>query len=149
MTAPIVPQNAVAASKISHPFVTDRGQPRPFGATPRSRGVNFAVFSRHATSVQLLLFQPGVEEPFAEIPLGPGLHKTGDIWHIFVMNVKPDMLYAYRMNGVFAPKAGHRFDPKAMVLDPYARAISGGHRWGVPDAAHIRTARTRNRRVRL
>ena len=117
-------------------FATDRGHCRPFGATVRSGGVNFAVLSRHATELTLLLFSPGVEQPIAEIRLDPSQHKTGDIWHIFVFDVKPDMQYAYRVNGVFAPKAGHRFDPKAIVIDPYARAISGGHRWGVPDIPH-------------
>ncbi len=121
-------------SKIT--FATDRGHGRPFGATVRPRGVNFAIFSRHATEVTLLLYTSDQEEPIAEIPLEAASHKTGDIWHIFVFDVKPDMLYAYRVNGMFAPKAGHRFDPTAIVIDPYARAISGGSQWGVPDVPH-------------
>jgi glycogen operon protein len=117
-------------------FATARGFCRPFGATPRGGGVNFAVFSRHAESVQLVLFREGQEEPLVEIPLNPASNKTGDVWHIFVYGLTPDMLYGYRVQGPFAPKAGHRFDSKAIVLDPYARAISGGQQWGVPDLPH-------------
>jgi glycogen operon protein len=114
-------------------FRTARGHCRPFGPTPRGGGVNFAVFSRHAQRVHLVLFREGHEEPVAEIPLDPGVNKTGDVWHIFVHGLTPDILYGYRVEGPFAPRAGHRFNPKAVVLDPYAPAVSGGHRWGVPD----------------
>ena len=110
-------------------------------------GVNFAVFSRHAHRVYLVLFKEGVEEPLAEIPLDPTLNKTGDVWHVFVYDLEPDILYGYRVDGVFAPKAGHRFDPKAIVLDPYARAISGGHRWGVPDLPQGETGGRLTRRA--
>jgi glycogen operon protein len=117
-------------------FATARGICRPFGATARGTGVNFAVFSRHADSVHLVLFKEGQEDPLIEIPLDPAINKTGDVWHIFVYGLTPDILYGYRVQGPFAPKAGHRFDPKAIVLDPYARAISGGHQWAVPDLPH-------------
>ena len=128
---------AASAAKLAKlEFSTDRGHCRPFGATVRSRGVNFAIFSRHATAVTLVIFTADSDQPVAEIPLNPASNKTGDIWHIFVFGVKSDMQYAYRLDGVFAPKAGHRFDPKAIVIDPYARAISGGHRWGAPDVPH-------------
>ncbi|HYF47942.1 MAG TPA: glycogen debranching protein GlgX [Planctomycetota bacterium] len=117
-------------------FSTQRGFCRPFGATAFPGGVNFAVFSRNATAVSLVLFKEGVEDPICEIALDPTQNKTGDVWHIFVLNLPPDTLYGYRLNGAFNPRNGHRFSNKAVVLDPYARAISGGHKWGVPDIPH-------------
>src|SRR5262249_4306140 len=75
---------------------TGRGLCRPFGATPRAGGVNFAVFSRHAERVHLVLFKEGQEEPIADLALDPHLNRTGDIWHIFVRGLTPDMLYGYR-----------------------------------------------------
>ncbi len=117
-------------------FVTDRGHYRPFGATLRPGGVNFAVFSRHAERMHLVLFKEGRPDPIAEIPLDPKIHKTGDVWHIFVADLAPDTLYGYRVHGPFAPKAGHRFNGNVVVLDPYAQAVSGGHRWGSPDLPH-------------
>ena len=131
------------------PFRTDRGHCRPFGATPRPGGVNFAVFSRHAQNVHLVLFKEGHEEPIAEIPLDPTLNKTGDVWHIFVHDLTPDLLYGYRVAGPFAPKARHRFDAKAIVLDPYVLAISGGQRWGAPDVPHGKSGGRLTRRGRL
>jgi isoamylase len=131
------------------PLETARGFCRPFGATPHANGINFAVFSRHAQSVTLVLFKEGREEPIAEIALDPTLHKTGDVWHVFVSGLTPDVLYGYRVNGVFAPKAGHRFNNKAIVLDPYARAVSGGSRWGVPDLPHGKDGGKLTRRGKL
>jgi glycogen operon protein len=116
-------------------YRTARGHCRPFGPTPQVGGVNFAVFSRHAQRVHLVLFREGQEEPITEIPLDPGVNKTGDVWHVFLYGLTPDILYGYRVEGPFAPRSGHCFNPKAVVLDPYAPAVSGGHRWGVPDVA--------------
>jgi glycogen operon protein len=116
-------------------FVTARGQCRPFGATLHAEGVNFAVFSRHAQQVHLVLFKEGQEKPIAEIPLDPHGNRTGDVWHILVQGLPRDILYGYRMHGPWAPKSGHWFNPQAILLDPYAQAISGGQRWGAPDTA--------------
>ena len=114
-------------------FTTARGHCRPFGATVVPGGVNFAVFSRHAQGVHLVLFKEGQEEPIAEFPLDPALNRTGDVWHILVHGVTPSHLYGYRVHGPFAPRGGHRFNSRSIVLDPYARALSGGHPWGGPD----------------
>jgi len=119
-------------------FVTSRGHCRPFGATPKLGGVNFAVFSRHAERVHLVLFEENSEEPFAELPLDPKLHKTGDVWHMFVQDLPLEVLYSFRIFGPFEPEKGHRFNPELLVLDPYATAISGGHRWSAPDVPHGR-----------
>jgi isoamylase len=125
------PPGPVAAS-----FVTSRGHCRPFGATVRQGGINFALFSRHAQRVDLVLFREGQEEPLAEIALDPVLNRTGDVWHIFVHDLSPTGLYGYRVHGPFNPRAGHRFNPRVIVLDPYAHALSGGYRWGCPDIPH-------------
>ncbi len=130
-----VPTESAAGQPIPRAtFVTTRGHCRPFGATPLPGGVNFAVFSRHAQGVHLVLFREGQEEPIAEIPLDPHVHKTGDVWHVFVHDLSPDTLYGYRVQGHFHARAGHRFNPRAILLDPYALALSGGQRWGLPDS---------------
>src|SRR5262249_9707739 len=76
------------------------------------------------------LFEEGHDEPFAEFPLDPVENRTGDVWHVFVHQLPPDVLYGYRVSGPFAPRAGHRFNPRALLLDPYARLLSGGHPFG-------------------
>jgi len=119
--------------KGPHGFATARGYPRPFGVAPREGGYNFAVFSRNATALNLVLFEPGRDEPVAEIPLDPQLNKTGDVWHVFVYGLPPTHLYGYRVFGPYAPRAGHRFNPRHVVLDPYARTLSDGQHWGVPE----------------
>jgi isoamylase len=142
-------QAAVGPVIKSKKYITARGHCRPFGATARAEGVNFAVFSRHAQSVSLVLFDEGSEEPVAELALDPQLNKTGDVWHVFVTGIESEMLYGYRVNGALAPKAGHRFNNKVVVLDPYARAISGGHRWGVSDVPHSKDGGKLTRRGKL
>jgi glycogen operon protein len=131
--APPQVADAKAAPRVA--FATSRGHCRPFGATPRPGGVNFAVFSRHATGVHLVLFKEGHEDPLVEIRLDPDTNRTGDVWHVFVHGLPADILYGYRVDGPFAPKAGHRYNPRAVLLDPYARALSGGQRWGIPDTS--------------
>ena len=135
--AAAVPGSDVSVSLSPHfdkPFITARGQCRPFGATLRANGVNFAVFSRHATALSLVLFKQGVEAPVAEIALNPTINKTGDVWHIFVFDLPLDLLYGYRVSGPFVTKTGHRYNNKVVVLDPYVRSISGGAVWGTHDA---------------
>jgi isoamylase len=133
--APIVA--AVADRGSAGPaFTTARGHCQPFGATVEPSGVNFAIFSRHAERVDLLLYSEGRREPIAEIALDPLANKTGDVWHVFVADLPLDVLYAYRVFGPHQPQKGHRFDPKQVVLDPYARALSGGQSWGMPDISH-------------
>lgn len=130
-------------------FSTRRGSCRPFGATLQADGVNFALFSRHAQAISLVLFREGREEPFAEIPLDPAVHKTGDVWHIFVRGLSPDFLYGYCVHGPSAPKSGHRFNSSVVVLDPYARALSGNARWGQADVPHGQPNGRLTRRSRI
>ncbi|MCK4389513.1 MAG: glycogen-debranching protein [Desulfobacterales bacterium] len=107
------------------------GQPLPLGATSIPEGVNFAVFSRNATSITLLLFKKGTPKPIAEILLDPKINRTGDIWHILVVGMDTSVRYGYRADGPFDPMGnGHRFNKEKVLLDPCARALEGGEIWG-------------------
>src|SRR5579863_5558644 len=109
-----------------------RGMPLPLGATPGRHGVNFAVFSKHATSCTLVLFHAGTNDPYVEIPLDPTANRTGQVWHARIDGVDPEVQYGYRfdMQPNPAPEI-NRFDASRVLLDPYARALSNGAAWGV------------------
>jgi isoamylase len=101
------------------------GHPLPFGASIVPGGINFSVFSRHATGCTLVLFEKGAQRPFAEIPFPPEF-RMGDVFAMTVFDVDPHRIeYGYRMDGPFDPHAGHRFDTRHILLDPFARAVSG------------------------
>lgn len=111
-------------------FAVLRGHPLPFGATRLHGGVNFAVFSRHATAMTLVLFAPGDVEPLLELPFDRELNRTGDVWHIFVQGLAPGIEYGYRAAREGEPPSPlHRFDPAAVLIDPYARILSGPSLW--------------------
>ncbi len=96
--------------------------------------MNFAVFSRNATSIILLLFKKGNPKPITEIPLDPKINRTGDIWHILVLGIESSLRYGYRADGPFDPTGiGHRFNEENILLDPYALALEGGETWGGRD----------------
>ena len=96
----------------------------PLGAHPRGEGVNFAIFSRHATGVRLDLFaHPEDAMPTRSIILDAARNKTGDIWHVWLAGIRPGQLYGFRIAGPYAPHDGHRFNPNKLVVDPYATAI--------------------------
>jgi glycogen operon protein len=101
-----------------------RGQPYPLGATWDGMGVNFALFSEHATGVELCLF----DAEGAETRL-PVRERTNMVWHCYLPDVRPGQLYGYRVHGPYEPGRGHRFNPAKLLLDPYARAITDGVRW--------------------
>jgi glycogen operon protein len=97
------------------------GDPYPLGATWDGQGVNFALFSEHANGVDLCLFDAGTgEESRVEIR-----ERTSHVWHAYLPDVRPGQLYGYRVRGPYDPARGHRFNPAKLLLDPYARAISG------------------------
>ncbi len=103
------------------------GSPSPLGATWDGEGTNFAVFSEHATAVDLCLFRHREDaEEAARIRLR---ERTDQIWHAYLPDVRPGQLYGFRMHGPYAPEDGHRFNPAKLLLDPYAKAISGTIRW--------------------
>lgn len=96
------------------------------GATWDGSGVNFALFSANATKVELCLFDPTGRRETDRIELPENTH---EIWHGYLPWVRPGQLYGYRVYGPYAPEEGHRFNPNKLVLDPYARALSGQLRW--------------------
>jgi isoamylase len=100
------------------------GSPHPIGASVTATGVNFSVFSYHATAAELLLFDTeDASEPSRIVNLIPGTNRTSHYWHVHLPGIKAGQLYGYRMSGPYAPELGHRFDPEKLLLDPYARAI--------------------------
>ncbi|WP_420264311.1 glycogen debranching protein GlgX [Candidatus Magnetominusculus dajiuhuensis] len=108
-----------------------RGTPAYFGATLVRDGVNFAVFSKHAEYVTLVIFKTGERDPEVEIILNPAYNKTGDVWHTFLRGINTSSRYCYRMGRKSKEDAEyHRFDDEVLLLDPYARATSGASQWG-------------------
>ncbi|MDE3135056.1 MAG: glycogen debranching protein GlgX [Acidobacteriota bacterium] len=106
------------------------GSPLPWGAHPHADGVNFSVFSRNATRVRLEFYdRAGDLEPSRAFDLDPVRHRTGDVWHVWVRGVKRGQLYAYRVEGPWAPAEGHRFNPRKLLLDPFATAIAATDHW--------------------
>ena len=98
------------------------GQSAPVGATLTREGVNFSIFSRHASGVDLLFFeQEDDSQPTRVISLDPSVNRTYYYWRVFVPEVEPGQIYAYRMAGPFDPASGLRFDPAKVLLDPYGR----------------------------
>jgi glycogen operon protein len=103
------------------------GDPYPLGATWTGVGVNFALFSAHATKVELCLFDgPDAATEFARIEL---LEHTDQVWHGFLPDARPNQLYGYRIYGPFEPQSGHRFNPNKIVMDPYAKSVARTIRW--------------------
>ncbi len=112
-------------------YRVSRGSPLPLGAWLRRQGVNFSIFSKHATACTLVLFQPGTKDPFVELALDPLSNRTGQVWHAFVEGLEAGVQYGYRFDMQPNPdRAVYRFDPARVLLDPYARAISNGGTWG-------------------
>ena len=100
------------------------GLPWPRGATWDGKGVNFALFSAHATKVEVCLFENQREAERIELP-----EYRDETWHGYVPDLRPGQVYGYRVHGPYAPDAGHRFNPNKLVLDPYARAHVGELKW--------------------
>jgi isoamylase len=101
------------------------GSSAPLGATVYPGGVNFSVFSKNAALIELLLFDHENDaKPAKFIPLDANRHRTYHYWHVFVPEIKPGQLYAYRAHGPFAPERGFRFDGEKVLLDPYGLAVA-------------------------
>jgi glycogen operon protein len=113
-------------------FALRPGFPIPFGATLVTRGLNFSVYSRHASACTLVLFEPDRTAPFVEIPF-PAEFRIGDVFAMIVFDLNYENLeYGFRMDGPLDPPHGHRFDRSRILLDPMARAVSGRDVWGAP-----------------
>lgn len=106
---------------------TWNGRSYPLGATWDGEGVNFALFSENATRVELCLFDghDSAHESY-RIPIE---ERTDQVWHVYLPEARPGQHYGYRVHGPYDPQAGHRFNPAKLLIDPYAKAISGTIEW--------------------
>lgn len=113
------------------------GKPYPFGATLEDGGVNFAVFSEHATCIELCVFSEDGDTELARIPLR---ERDGDVWHVHVAGLGSGTTYGYRAHGRFQPAEGHRFNPHKLLIDPYAKQLVGELRWCDELMGHVAAA---------
>ncbi len=121
----------VATAGSAAPIVQQRsrvreGMPNPLGATWDGLGVNFALFSAHATKVELCLFDESGETEIERVELP---EYTDEVWHGYLPDARPGTVYAYRVHGPYEPEAGHRFNPNKLLLDPYAKQLVGELTW--------------------
>jgi len=117
------PQSRLPSPETPYAYVP--GSPLPQGAHLAKDGVNFSLFSRHASRVWLLLFDHvDAASPVQTIELEPGHYKTGDMWHIRILGAGRGLIYAYRVDGPFQPERGHRFDASHILIDPCATALT-------------------------
>jgi len=119
------------ASRYDRRPVTKRwavwpGEPYPLGATWDGEGVNFALFSENAERVHLCLYDDSGDNEIVRITLP---EQTDLVWHCYLPDARPGQLYAYRVEGPYAPDEGHRFNPHKLLLDPYAKKIVGDVQW--------------------
>jgi isoamylase len=112
--------------RVLHRARLREGLPYPLGASWNGLGVNFALFSAHATKVELCLFDSdGISEvERIELP-----EYTDEIWHGYLPDARPGTIYGYRVHGPYEPENGHRFNPHKLLLDPYAQAVVGRLQW--------------------
>ena len=104
----------------------ETGAPYPLGATWDGRGTNFALFSAHATKVELCLFDRDGKRETQRITMP---ERTDDVWHVYCTHVGPGQLYGYRVYGPYEPAAGHRFNPNKLLIDPYSKRLAGQFAW--------------------
>ena len=110
--------------------LTKQGRPLPLGATVVNGGVNFSIFSRHATSVELIIFSNSSDmEPSEIYTLDPIKNRTGDIWHIIIPNKSQGTMYLYRIDGQWNPKEGYLFNKNNLIIDPYSKALTDDIKW--------------------
>src|SRR5438445_8634141 len=111
------------------------GYPYPLGATWMGNGVNFAIFSEHATGVELCLFA-NIEDTEDNIRI-PVTEQTDQVWHVFLPDARPGQLYGFRVSGPYDPERGLRFNSSKLLLDPYAKAIAGEVSWADEMFAYV------------
>ena len=116
---------------MSLPDRLEAGSPYPLGATCVGEGVNFAVFSANAEKIELCVFDGQGKRELKRYPL---TEWTDEVWHGFLPDVGPGLVYGYRAYGPYEPEQGHRFNPNKLLLDPYARKLVGQIKWS--DALH-------------
>ncbi len=102
------------------------GKSFPLGATVTPEGVNFAIYSKRADYLELLLFESEDSPlPSVSYTLSPIKNRTSNYWHIFIEGLKANQVYAFRAHGKYEPWCGLRFDPEKVLLDPYSRGVVG------------------------
>jgi len=110
----------------------ENGKAMPLGAELTAAGVNFAVFSRHASAVTIIIFEnENPDSPREEIELDPCRNKTGDVWHCHIPGLGAGALYLFRADGPYIPEKGLRFNPHKTLIDPYAKALTRFDRWDI------------------
>jgi glycogen operon protein len=109
------------------PIKTWLGKPYPLGATWLGNGTNFAIYSEHATGVDLCLFED-IDSPAETIRVRM-TEQSDEVWHVFLPDVQPGQMYGYRVQGPYEPEQGHRFNAAKLLIDPYAKAIAGAVNW--------------------
>ncbi|MEP6639489.1 MAG: alpha-amylase family glycosyl hydrolase, partial [Chloroflexota bacterium] len=103
----------------------EAGTPHPLGATVSPTGVNFGLYAKRATGIDILFFHaPEDLVPTRVVSLDPHLHRTGGYWHALVPGIGPGQLYGFAAHGTWAPDEGLRFDPTKVLLDPYGRGVA-------------------------
>ncbi|HUI61938.1 MAG TPA: glycogen debranching protein GlgX [Steroidobacteraceae bacterium] len=102
------------------------GHPYPRGATWDGEGVNFSVFSANAERVELCLFDPGGRHEVQRVEVR---ERTDEIWHTYLPEARPGLLYGYRVHGPYEPGNGHRFNPHKLLIEPYAKTLHGTLNW--------------------
>ncbi len=110
-----------------NPYRLWQGHPYPLGATWDGEGTNFALFSEHAEKLELCLYENGA--PDKEVARLHVRERTDHVFHAYLPDAKPGMLYGFRVHGPWQPEQGHRFNANKLLLDPYAKAITGGFKW--------------------
>lgn len=119
------------------PSTVSPGQSSPLGATNLNGGVNFSVFSRNATAMELLFFDREDDpRPSRVMPLDPATSRSYHYWHAFIPGVQPGQVYGYRARGQFEASRGMRFDPSKVLLDPYGRGVVVPRRYSREAARH-------------
>ena len=100
--------------------------PLPYGAVVQEDGVQFVVYSKSATAMSVLLYRRvNDRDPYRKVEFDPKTDRWGDLWSMFVPGLKAGQLYHFQADGPYDPVAGHRFNPQARLIDPYARALAG------------------------
>ncbi|HEX4266813.1 MAG TPA: glycogen debranching protein GlgX [Steroidobacteraceae bacterium] len=102
------------------------GQPYPRGATWDGEGVNFSLFSANADKAELCIFDPSGRHEVQRIALR---ERTDEIWHCYLPEARPGLLYGYRLHGPYRPEQGHRFNPNKLLIEPYAKRLEGALIW--------------------
>jgi isoamylase len=116
----------------NHILEIQRGYSLPFGARYFPEGVNFSVFSEHATSVSVVIFESGLLEPIVEVLFDELLNRTGNVWHMLMVGLPDDFRYGFRVDGPSHALEGHMFDKTKILIDPYTKGLTGGAVWGSP-----------------